>query len=70
MKLQRYRSIESLQDYILISQDQMRIEQYTRGEGSVWAFRDYQGADETLKIESMGVLLPSAAIYERIEFPE
>ena len=69
VKLQRYRAIESLQDYILVAQDQMRLEQYTRGEGSVWTFRDYQGPGETLRIESIGVSLPLAAIYERIEFP-
>lgn len=69
VKLQRYRSIESLQDYILVSQDQMRIEQYTRGEGNVWTFRDYQGASETLRIDSIGISLPVAGIYERVEFP-
>jgi Uma2 family endonuclease len=69
IKLQHYRSIESLQDYILVAQDQIRIEQYTRGEAGTWTPRDYQSADETLAIESVGVRLPLAGIYERIEFP-
>jgi Uma2 family endonuclease len=69
IKLQHYRSIESLQDYILVAQDQIRIEQYTRGEAGTWTLRDYQSADETLAIESVGVRLPLVGIYERIEFP-
>lgn len=67
--LQKYRSIESPQDYILVAQDQIRIEQYTRGEAHTWTLRDYQNADETLRIESIGVSVPLSRIYERIEFP-
>jgi len=69
IKLRYYRSIESLQDYILVAQDQIRIEQYTRGESQTWTFRDYQNPEESLRIESIEVLLPLAAIYEGVEFP-
>jgi Uma2 family endonuclease len=69
IKLQHYRSIESLQDYILVSQDQIRIEQYTRGAAHTWTLRDYQSLGETLLIESIGASLALARIYERIEFP-
>jgi Uma2 family endonuclease len=69
VKLQRYREIESLTDYILVAQDQIRIEQYTRGDAIAWAFRDYQRVEDVLRIASIGVSVPLAAIYERIEFP-
>lgn len=68
IKLQYYRSIESLQDYILIAQDQIRIEQYTRQDAHTWTLRDYESPSDTLRIESIGVSLPLAAIYDRIEF--
>jgi Uma2 family endonuclease len=69
VKFQHYRAIESLQDYILVAQDQVRIEHYTRGDASTWTIRDYQHAEDVLRIASIGVSLPLAAIYERIEFP-
>jgi len=69
VKFQHYRGIESLQDYILVAQDQVRIEQYTRGEANTWTIRDYLNAEQVLAIPSIGVSLPLAAIYERIEFP-
>jgi Uma2 family endonuclease len=69
VKLQRYREIESLTDYILVAQDQIRIEHYTRGEANTWTLRDYLNAEDFLKIASIGVSVPLAAIYERIEFP-
>jgi len=69
VKFQHYRGIESLQDYILVAQDQIRIEQYSRGKASTWTIRDYLHADDVLAIPSIGVSVPLAAIYERIEFP-
>jgi Uma2 family endonuclease len=69
VKLRHYRSIDSLQDYILVSQDQVRIERYTRRDANTSTFRDYQGPNETLLIESIGTSLPLTSIYERIEFP-
>jgi Uma2 family endonuclease len=66
VKFRHYRSIESLRDYILVDQDQARIEQFTRG-GDTWTLRDYQGLDQELKIDSIGVSLPLSRIYQGLE---
>jgi Uma2 family endonuclease len=67
VKLRRYREIESLTDYILVDQDQIRIEQFTRCDENTWTLHDYQRMDEVLLIASIGVSLPLASIYEGIE---
>jgi len=69
VKFRRYREIESLTDYVLVDQDQPRIEQFTRGDAHTWTFHDYQTVGETLRIESIGISIPLARIYQRIEFP-
>jgi Uma2 family endonuclease len=69
LKFRRYREIESLTDYILVDQDQTRIEQFTRGDANTWTLHDYQRLNETLMIPSIEVSLPLASIYEGIEFP-
>jgi Uma2 family endonuclease len=69
LKLQRYRTITTLQDYILVSQSELRIEQYTRQENNLWILRDYESLDEELTIASIGVSLPMRRIYDRVEFP-
>jgi Uma2 family endonuclease len=69
VKFRRYREIESLTDYILVDQDQTRIEQFTRGDANTWTLHDYQRVDEVLLIASIGVSLPLASIYEGIAFP-
>jgi Uma2 family endonuclease len=69
VKFRRYREIESLTDYILVDQDQLRIEQFTRSDKHTWTLHDYWGADDVLPIATVGVSLPLATIYEGIELP-
>jgi len=68
VKFQHYREVESLQDYILVAQDRVRVEQYTQGVSNTWTLHDYQHPDDVLQIASIGISLTLAAIYERIEF--
>lgn len=69
VKFRYYRGIESLRDYILVDQNQIRIEQYTRGDANTWTLRDHQQREEELRIDSIQVLLPLARIYEGTEIP-
>jgi Uma2 family endonuclease len=69
LKRQRYRAIATLQDYVLVSQSEVRVEQYTRQENNLWVVRDYETLDDVLTIASISVSLPMRAIYNRVEFP-
>ncbi len=69
LKFQHYRTIASLQDYLLVDQNQVRIEQYTRQDNNLWTLRDYQSLDEEMTIASIGVSLSLRRIYDRVEFP-
>lgn len=66
-KLRYYLAIESLKDYILIDQARFRVEQYTRGTEGTWTFRVYQRAEEQLKLDSIGVAISLARIYDGVE---
>ncbi len=66
LKFQHYRTIGSLTDYILVDQDQIRIEQYTRQADGTWMLRDYQKAEDELKIDSIGASIPLGSIYEYV----
>jgi hypothetical protein len=50
-----------------VAQDRIRIEQHTRAGPNTWTIRDYQNAGDTLSIESVGISIPLARIYRRIE---
>lgn len=69
VKFQHYRTIDSLKGYVLVAQDAVRVEHYTRGDDNTWTLRDHQTLEEELKIASIGVSLPLSRIYDRIELP-
>jgi Uma2 family endonuclease len=67
LKFQHYRTIESLKDYILVNQNRILIEQFIRRADNTWTLRDYPRPEDELKIDSIGVQIPLARIYERVE---
>jgi Uma2 family endonuclease len=67
-KMGWYRRIESLQEYVLVSQDTAHVERLTKLQDS-WILTDIDGLDSTLPLASIGCELSLANIYERIIFP-
>ena len=68
-KFQNYQTLQSLQEYVLVSQNQPRVEHFLRQDGHVWLYTDVSGLDNTASLSSIGCQLPLADIYARVEFP-
>ena len=68
-KFAHYRQLLSLQEYVLVAQDQIRVEHYRRQERQ-WIFTDLQKRDEMLSLPSIECELPLQDIYERVTFPD
>jgi Uma2 family endonuclease len=69
-KFEHYRSIETLHDYILVSQDRVLVEHYARQKAAAWLLRAYSQLEEELRIDSLSVAIPLSAIYRGIAFGE
>lgn len=67
-KWKLYRTLESLTDYILVSQDKISVQHYRRLENNDWLLHIAETRDEVLEITSIECHLPIAEIYERIDF--
>lgn len=61
-KFAHYRSIESLQTYVMINLEEPRVERYERGEG-VWTLHDTFGDDATLELPALGISVPLRELY-------
>ena len=68
-KFAQYRQLESLQEYILISQDSVHVEHYLR-QGSQWLLTEFRNSEDTLPIVSADCELPLQHIYRLVEFPD
>jgi Uma2 family endonuclease len=66
VKFAHYRSIESLQAYVLIAQDRPHIELFERGAGGRWVLSEAKGLDGRLELASLGCVLELSEVYERI----
>lgn len=67
-KFAHYRRIETLREYMLIAQDQVRVERYIR-DGEDWRLTEISDPAGVLPIEALGCEIPLAEIYGRVEFP-
>ncbi len=68
LKAVRYRSIPSLQEYVLIAQDRPLVERYARHTEDLWILETAEGLDRSIALPSIGCTLALADVYDRIEF--
>jgi Uma2 family endonuclease len=69
-KFQHYRSIESLQKYVLVAQNEARIEKYVRGGDGFWLLSDAVGLSAKIKFSSIECLIALREVYDKINFSE
>jgi Uma2 family endonuclease len=63
-----YRRIESLQEFVFVSQDKPKLEHYFR-QGNQWRFSEALGLDDTVCLETIGLTLSLARVYKKLAFP-
>ena len=68
-KMDAYETLDSLTDYVLISQTEPRIEHYSRLPDGGWRYRVARGRNSVLALPNIGCELPLAEVYLRVPFP-
>lgn len=66
-KFRHYRTLESLQEYVLIAQDGVHLEHYAR-QGEQWLLTDIDSADAVLTLQSIDCKLVVSDVYEKVTF--
>jgi Uma2 family endonuclease len=66
-KFAHYRRLESLQDYVLITQERCRIERYTRQPADQWLLAEARALTDAIHLPSLGANLALAAVYDQVE---
>jgi len=64
-KFARFRQIDSLREYYLVSQDEPLIEQYVH-QGDSWLLSEVSGLDAILRLGAINCALPLKAVYARV----
>jgi Uma2 family endonuclease len=67
-KFEQYQQIDSLRQYLLLAQDHMRADLYTRQSAGGWLLLSFTQAEDFIGLESVGCKLSLAECYEKVEF--
>jgi Uma2 family endonuclease len=67
-KFRFYRSLASLQEYILISQSSYYIEQFVKQDDQQWLFKAIEGENNHLSLQTINFSLSFTNLYHRIIF--
>ena len=69
-KFGNYRQIASLREFVLISQDRMLVEKFTRLPDGEWLLSEVSSPDDRLMLASVSCSIKLSDIYARVEFAE
>lgn len=67
-KFSAYRTIPTFQEYVLIDQTQIYVEQFAKTANKRWTFAEYDEEDEVLVFSSFQVQVPVLDIYDKVAF--
>jgi Uma2 family endonuclease len=66
-KFAGYKAIESLREYLLISQDEVKVEHFVR-QGDLWPSTVITDLDAVVELRSVGCSIPMREVYRRTRF--
>jgi Uma2 family endonuclease len=67
-KFDHYRRLESLREYLLVSQDEPKLEQFSRNDDGTWTLSVFDKMNEEVVLASLGITLSVAEIYDKVDF--
>lgn len=67
-KFDNYRSLESLREYVLVSQEAKKVIRYTKQTNGSWVLMDFIGDKTEIELSSIECILTIEDIYDKVEF--
>jgi Uma2 family endonuclease len=67
-KFAHYRRLDSLREYVLVAQDQVRVERYVR-QGDQWILSELSAQDDVLQIDAIGCSVRLSDVYRKVKLP-
>lgn len=64
-----YRTIESLAEYLLVAQDEYKVEQYVKQPDGRWLLADIRSLEGVVEMASIECRLSLADVYDKVSLP-
>jgi len=66
-KWEYYQQLDSLQEYVLVSQEEAKVTRYFRSDDGSWRYQLISGIDQGLDLTSIGCRLPLVDMYDNVK---
>jgi Uma2 family endonuclease len=66
-KAEDYFRLESLGEYVLVSQNRVRVEHFSRQNNNEWTLKIYENIDDVVQLKSLRCEIPLELIYLKIK---
>ena len=63
-----YRTVDSLKEHLLVSQDEMRLEQYLKQADGAWVLIEHRSLDDVVELQSIECSLALEDVYDKVSF--
>ena len=70
LKFENYRSINSLREYVLVSQNRPAVEKYVKHGDGFWLLSSVKGLDADITLESIDCPLSLDEVYDKVKFED
>jgi Uma2 family endonuclease len=67
-KFSHYRGIQSLKEYVLVSQTDHRIERFSRRDDGHWIYTECADPNGSVELDSVACRLAMARVYHKVDF--
>jgi Uma2 family endonuclease len=68
-KFAAYRTIPTFQEYLLIDQNRIHVEQFSKTGKKRWNFREYDEEDKNISLEIVSFEISLQDLYNKVKFP-
>lgn len=69
-KFEAYRTIPTFEEYLLIDQTKVYVEQFSKTAKKRWLWREYDTEDEAIVLMSVQLQISLADVYNKVQFEE
>ena len=66
-KTSYYRTLDSLKEHLLVSQDEIRVEHYVKQADGTWLLIEHRSLDSDVELQSIGCSLGLRDIYDKVQ---
>ena len=67
-KLDRYLSLKSVKEILLVKEEEMRVEHYAKQTANQWVYKIYKDNDAVISLDSVNCKISLSEIYAQIKF--